>query len=778
MQNKNNQALEMYPLFFDPIYKKAEFVRTDGKFSVGYADDRRGVEVSETGDVTFSMYAPEAKTVEVAGISGSMSNERIALEKEQDGFFSVTVHGMNPGFHYHNWFVDGVKVMNPAAPFCYGCFGATNFFEVPEPGKDFYFVKDVPHGEVQIHKYVSGVNRHVKNCYVYTPPGYYENTERKYPVLYIQHGVGENETGWIWNGKLNFILDNLIAQGKCREMLVVMCSGYAFCEGEDPVFYPGDFDGELVMDCIPYVESVFRVKKGRENRAMAGLSLGSAQAALTVAKHQDLFAYLGVFSGVRDDMFETVIKQNERYPMGYILLTCGVGERGLDKIQEGFTEQFKQCGIRAGQRSYTGFHEWHVWRESLRDFASEIFKEPLKSGNTQDTEPVFAQRSTEVSTERLDSQTYAEHMLFGDPIYKGLVLAVDEKGRPAGKYRDVHPGVEIVGEGMARFWVQAAGAESVEVDIWGMRRVSLEKAEGEDGEAGLWTGTVSNIEPGFHYHSYLVNGTQFVSPDAPVGYGGFRAVNYFEMPESYFEEYRIRQVPHGAVRMNYYISEKTKRTALCYVYTPASYDREPQKRYPVLYLQHGGGENETGWVWHGKLANIADNLIAGNRMQEMIVVMSTGYAFPKEGYHPSLTDFVNTLPDEIVPFIDRTYRTIADREHRALAGLSMGGMQTQRIVFDRPELFAWAGIFSGGLLIRDEECDYSDILLDPKAFAGRFKLLFVASGQQESFYESTKSNVDTVQRHKVPVEMYEAHGYHDWTFWRHCLRKFLPKLFM
>ena len=777
MQNKRNQALELYPLFFDPIYKKAVFFEENGKQSIGYVEDRKGIDVSKEGDVTFSMHAPEAVSVEVAGVGGSMGNGRIVLNKDQDGYFSVTVSGINPGFHYHNWFVDGVKVVNPTAPVCYGCFGAINFFEIPEKGKDFYFIKDVPHGEVQFHRYYSSVNKHVKNCYVYTPPAYGCNPEKKYPVLYLQHGVGENETGWLWNGKLNFIMDNLIAEGKCEEMLVVMCSGYAFCPEEDPVFYPGDFDRELIHDCIPYIEASFQVKKGRENRALAGLSLGSAQAALSVAKHQEMFAYLGMFSGVRYDVLETIMEQNEQHSMHYIMLTCGAGEEGLDIVQKEFTEKFSKMGISAEQRSYPGFHEWHVWRESVRDFVQGICKATFGQGNTAAQEAVFTVERTELAVEQLDAQTYAEHMLFGDPVYKGLVLAVDEKGMPAGKYKDIHSGVEIEADGEARFWVQAAGAKTVEVEIWGMGRTPLTKADGEEGEIGLWTGTVSGIEPGFHYHGYLVNGTQIVSSDAPVGYGGFRTVNYLEMPERDFEEYRIRQVSHGAVHMNYYRSNMTGRTNICYVYTPPSYGRDLDKRYPVLYLQHGGGEDETGWIWQGKIANIADNLLAQGKMQEMIIVMHSGYAFPEDGYHPSLTGVIRTIPEESVSYIDGCYRTVADREHRAMAGLSMGGMQTQRVVFEHPELFAWAGIFSGGLVIKDEECDYSDVLLHPEVFAERFRMLFVACGTQEIFYEDTRKNADTVLAHNVPIDMYEAYGYHDWTFWRHCVKEFLPKLF-
>ena len=266
--------------------------------------------------------------------------------------------------------------------------------------------------------------------------------------------------------------------------------------------------------------------------------------------------------------------------------------------------------------------------------------------------------------------------------------------------------------------------------------------------------------------------------NAPVGYGGFQAVNYLEMPEEDFEEYRIRQVPHGTVHYEYYKSNSTGRTKLCYVYTPAGYEEHLEKRYPVLYLQHGGGENEVGWIWQGKLVNIADNLIAKGQMKEMIVVMNTGYAFPENGeYHHSMSAFLQELPESCVPYIDSRYRTIADKDYRALAGLSMGGMQTQRIVFTYPELFGWAGIFSGGLVIRDDEVDYTEVLLNPEAFRKQFHMLFVACGKQEWSYESTVKNEKEVLAAGVPIEVFEGYGYHDWTFWRHCLNAFLRKLF-
>ena len=221
---ENNQALTMHPLFFDPIYKKAEIKKIDGKDSIRYQEDFWGTKVEEDGSVTFTMEAPKAETVEVSGFGGTLGTEKIALEKQANGLFSKNVKGILPGFHYHRWFVDGVQVTNPHAPFAYGCFGANNFFEMPREGQDFWYLKDVPHGDVQIHSYVSTQNDHIKKCYVYLPPSYRENIDQKYPVMYIQHGVGEDETSWLWNGKLNFIMDNLIAEGKCKDMIVVACA--------------------------------------------------------------------------------------------------------------------------------------------------------------------------------------------------------------------------------------------------------------------------------------------------------------------------------------------------------------------------------------------------------------------------------------------------------------------------------------------------------------------------------------------------------------------------
>ncbi len=766
-----NQAITMNPMMFDPINRVVSFQSRDGgRPTFGYIDDEPGVTVKENGDVLFSMNAPTAETVEVCGFGGTMGNEKIRLDKGEDGYFRKTVSGIKPGFLYHRWYVDGVQVMNPSDRFAYGCFGMTNFMEIPQPGKDFWYLKDVPHGDVSLQTYVSAETGHVKQCYVYTPPCY--DAKKRYPVMYILHGVGESESGWLWNGKLNFIMDNLLADGACSEMIVVICCGYAFRDGENTVFFPGDFGRELTESVIPFIESRYSVRKGRRNRALAGLSLGSAQSIQIVSRFQHLFAHLGVFSGMRDTEADVILAQNEAYPMQTVLMTCGIGEKGLDVAQKAYTDRFAALGVHSEQRCYEGFHEWHVWRESARDFAQMIFRDEAAC---DETEPAFSYSEPAVSEDKRNSQTWEAHIGMFDPIYKGLIFDVDAQGRPAGRYFDDRHGAEVLdaAAGRARFSFRGGDAKSVVIDLWGVGKYAMTREEGSD----WWSVTVDSVPSGFHYYWTVVNGVNTVDSNAPVGYGGFRAVNFMEMPEEDFDLYRLKQVPHGTIHLNYYRSDVTGRTKLCYVYTPAGYGKD-ETRYPVLYLQHGGGEDENGWIWQGKLCNIADNLLAEGKMKPMIIVMNAGYAFPESGvWHPALTAFTEEMPGCCIDFIDATYRTIADRSGRAMAGLSMGGMMTQHVVMAHPELFAEAGIFSGGLPITDGEHDYSGIFLDREAFAKQFDLLFAACGEQEPMMEHICDSAEKIRAAGNPVETFFTPGGHEWKVWRRSLAALLPKLF-
>ena len=378
-----NQALSQHMLYFDPLNKKAVFEKGEnGRNRIYYVDEKPGVEILDFGVARFNYYAPDAGSVRVKGWGGSMSAS-YDLAPCGDGYWSCTAEDINPGFHYCDFYVNGVKTLNPLAPYGYGGFYVCNFFEMPDRDADFFLLQDVPHGDVRMELYQSPVNGRWKAAWVYAPPGYDAQTDRRYPVLYIQHGVGENETGWIWQGKLNYILDNLIAEGKCEPMLVVMNSGYAVVDGEINMFLPGDFDRELTAGCIPFIDAKYRTRSDRESRAIAGLSLGSAQAFSIGLNHmEDLFSAIGVFSGgispkgmFGDFDVSAAFEDAERFNrlIRVLFVSAGESER-MTEANHDTLKTLAEKGIHGVEYTRPGYHEWDVWRYSLREFAQLLFR--------------------------------------------------------------------------------------------------------------------------------------------------------------------------------------------------------------------------------------------------------------------------------------------------------------------------------------------------------------------------------------------------------------------
>jgi len=337
----------------------------------------RAFEFREDG-IEFNVYAPGAKTVEVSGTEGTRwGQEKHPLEHIGDGWWRALIKGIPAGVQFIYYFVDGVNTLYKHAPVCYAHSFVCNFIEVPDPNFDFYDYKDVPHGAVRCEFFESEYTGTLRNCWVYTPPSYDRNPDKEYPVLYMLHGGGENETGWFWQGKIHFILDNLIAAGECEEMIVVTNSGQAPEVGlTEMKMLPGNICELIVRDCIPFIEKRFRVKADKENRALCGLSMGAYQTLQMSCDHPDVFDWLGVFSGVRSGTFREFLKENEAeaYNASHKLLyfSCGLQEGG-DKMPEIMAE-IDALGIKAESFVCDGVHEWQTWRKSAHDFVKRIFK--------------------------------------------------------------------------------------------------------------------------------------------------------------------------------------------------------------------------------------------------------------------------------------------------------------------------------------------------------------------------------------------------------------------
>ncbi len=346
-----------------------------------------------------------------------------------------------------------------------------------------------------------------------------------------------------------------------------------------------------------------------------------------------------------------------------------------------------------------------------------------------------------------------------------------------------YPRVGTDGRTWWRF--HAPDAKSVGIRLRGEE--TIEMTRGEDG----WWSCVSP-EPetvGFHYYWMIVDGVNVPDPHGNIFYGWSRWANGIEISEGEAGDYyRSRDVPKGDVRERLYRSEITQSWRRCMVYTPAEYETETSKRYPVLYLQHGAGEDETGWTRQGYMRHIMDNLIAAGRVTPMIVVMDRGYATPADAPAPTPDAdgrvrtpnvFPRVLVEEIIPMIDRTYRTLADRENRAMAGLSMGGGQTFQTVMPNLDLFAWMGGFSGGAGAADRIDElYGGVFNDPAALNSRLKLLFVSIGSAER-PERVRTFADALKARGISgVVYYESPDTaHEWLTWRRSLAEFAPLLF-
>ena len=378
----SNQALNANPLIFDPTNRDLVMkIDKNGVPCGEYKVQPQGVIVHENGDVTFNYFSKVAKSVEVAGIGGTMGNTRHALVRQDDTLWSVTIKGIGAGFHYHEYFVDGNCVTNDLAPYGYGCARVMNFFELPDNNSDFYLLQPVPHGTIRMEYFNSSVTGRVRNFFVYTPPSYESNTSKRYPVLYLQHGGGESEASWIWQGKINYIADNMIADGQCEEMIIVMNNGYSFYPDGGGHSARGCIDEVITKDCMPFIDKKYRTIAEREYRSMAGLSMGGFQSQCTVFNNLEYFSSVGIFSAHLyinngEDDYTPLLSNKEEFnsKMKLLFLSAGEQEEGLVKSHKKAFSTLDDMGIKYRYYTTPGYHEWQVWRYSAREFLSYLFK--------------------------------------------------------------------------------------------------------------------------------------------------------------------------------------------------------------------------------------------------------------------------------------------------------------------------------------------------------------------------------------------------------------------
>ena len=339
-------------------------------------------QVNSEGRVRVQISAPEALKVQL-----DIGAVKYDLKKDEKGVWTGESAPQDEGFHYYQLNIDGASVPDPGSLYFYGASRWGSGIEVPAQDQDFYALKNVPHGQVREHIYYSEVNKAMRRCFVYTPPGYDKNTKKRYPVLYLQHGGGENETGWSSQGRANLIMDNLIAEGKAKSFIIVMDNGTWTMSGPrrneggtwPPKGWADGFMNTLLKDIIPMIDANYRTLANQKNRAMAGLSMGGMQTRVITLANPDVFSQVGMFSG--GSFSEEDVKNAPGFRQKIKLLFVSFGSRELENSRMGFggnpkenTEKLKELGMNTHfYVSPETAHEWQSWRRSLYQFAQLLF---------------------------------------------------------------------------------------------------------------------------------------------------------------------------------------------------------------------------------------------------------------------------------------------------------------------------------------------------------------------------------------------------------------------
>ena len=393
-----------------------------------------------------------------------------------------------------------------------------------------------------------------------------------------------------------------------------------------------------------------------------------------------------------------------------------------------------------------------------------------------------------------------------NPTVPSVTENVVEDFKPASSNQDNKQYPMVNSQRMVRAQISAPNATAVGLDIAG-KIYSMTKDEN-----GVWTGTSEPQDEGFHYYQLNIDGASVPDPGSLYYYGASRWGSGIEIPSADQDFWQVKNVPQGSVSEVFYWSTYTEKMRRCHVYLPAEYFTNPTKKYPVLYLQHGMGENEYGWAEQGHTAQILDNLIAQGKAVPCIIVMDNGLNTSRPGEQggfggfgggqrpqgmPQMPQgqrpqgapgqggqrrggfggfggfsegFKNVLFNDIIPMVEKNYRVIADAQHRAYAGLSMGGMQAREITLANPDKFAYVGSFSSGAWNVDQ-------VKNSEGFAKNVKLLFMSGGGKENMgcVEAAKNIKEQLGMNAVG---YESPGTaHEWHTWRRSLFEFAQLIF-
>jgi enterochelin esterase-like enzyme len=612
----------------------------------------------------------------------------------------------------------------------------------PAPAGYDILITGIPHGKIDTINYNSKTVGNNRKAIIYTPPGF--SKDQKYPVLYLLHGIGGDEKEWLNGGQPQVIFDNLYAGKKIEPMIVVMPNGRAMKDDRaignnmaaDKVQSFATFEKDLLNDLIPYIEKNYPVIKDSEHRAVAGLSMGGGQSLNFGLGNPDKFAWVGGFSSAPNTKLPAELVPNPeetKKKLKLLWISCG-DKDGLITFSKRTHDYLNTNNVPHIYYVDHGYHDFVVWKNSLYMFSQLLFK------------PV-------------------DVLAFGK---------ISNAGRPAESNVRSARYPQILPDSKAVFRIKAPEAQKVQLDL--VRKYDMVK----NGD-GIWEVTTDSLSEGFHYYSLIIDGVAVADPASETYYGMGRMASGIEVPFKGDRYYETRKVPHGDIRIKHYYSNVTNSWRDFYMYAPPGYDENVGEKYPVLYIIHGGGEDERGWATQGKTDLIIDNLIAEKKAIPMIVVMIDGNlpvnAFGEEG----LIVFERELKESIIPFVEKNYRVKADSKYRALAGLSMGGIQTLYAGVKNTDMFSYLGVFSSGWFADRKELSdpqYEFMKNNTEMINNNIKQFWISQGGKEDIaWKNCQTMLARFDEMKIKYTYSEYPGGHTWPVWRNNLFNFAQLLF-
>ncbi|TMI74296.1 MAG: esterase [Bacteroidetes bacterium] len=626
---------------------------------------------------------------------------------------------------------------------------SVNSQEPVKPGQPGFDVPhdSIPHGKIDTITYKSKTVDTLRRTLIYTPPGY--SKKKKYPVLYLLHGIGGDEKEWLNGGKPQVILDNLYAQGKIEPMIVVMPNGRAMKNDRatgnimapDKVQAFATFEKDLLNDLIPFIEKKYPVFTDREHRAIAGLSMGGGQSLNFGLGNLDKFAWIGGFSSAPNtkppqELVPDAAAAREKIKL--LFISCGASD-GLISFSKRTHDYLVQNNVPHIYFIEPGVHDFKVWKDGLFMFSQLIFK------------PV-------------DVSTFSKYPVAGAPAPSNIPNA---------------PYPQITADSRVIFNIKAPDAKKVQIDLG--KKYDLIKDT-----AGLWKVTTDSISEGFHYYSLLIDGVAVADPASESFYGMGRMASGIEIPFSGGAYYALRNVPHGDIRIKRYFSRVTNSWRQFYIYTPPAYDSAVNTSYPVLYILHGGGEDERGWATQGKTDLILDNLIAAGKAKPMLVVMPDANigagGFNASGIESSLKLFQREMKESLIPFVEKNYRSLNNADNRAMAGLSLGGIHTLYTGINNTDMFSYLGVFSSGWIVpmmNDiSDAQYSFLKNNTDKVNNSIKLFWISEGGKDDIaWKNGQIMLGKLDEMKIKYTYSEYPGGHTWPVWRNNLYNFAQLLF-